>query len=438
MNQATDPYTPAVRLLVIAFFFPPAGGGGVQRTLKFCKFLPELGVDVHVLAPSDSKWLARDEPLLDAVPATAHVHRTPFLGPRASLLGERLEGVKGWRRAAITARHAYTRLLVPDKAAPWSATAVPAAVRIVRRDRIDVIMTTSPPHSAHLIGAAVAAATGRPWVADFRDSWLANPHRRYENPGVRAKRGVERRMAATVVRRADALVAVTDAIAAELEQLGPASGPPVVIENGVDFDDFDQLEYTPGERFTLVHAGSFFGHRTPRPLLTAVHDLLGRRPDLAGRLRVRFVGDMRETDRVWARTLGIDDAWQETGFLPYKRSVAEQRGADALALLIPHAGGRGDSVLSGKVFEYLAARRPILAAVPPKGIAAELIERLGAGHIVDPEDVPGMAAALEQLVDGWAGAGLPDQVLPEAERVGLSRRTRAAELASVLVRVAAA
>ena len=149
-----------------------------------------------------------------------------------------------------------------------------------------------------------------------------------------------------------------------------------------------------------------------------MHDLLGRRPDLAGRLLVRFVGDMRETDRVWARTLGIDDAWQETGFLPYQRSVAEQRGADALALLIPHAGGRGDSVLSGKVFEYLAARRPILAAVPPDGIAAELIQRLGAGEIVDPEDVPGMAAALEQLVDGWAGAGLPDLALPEAERSG--------------------
>jgi glycosyltransferase involved in cell wall biosynthesis len=428
-----------VRLLVIAFFFPPAGGGGVQRTLKFCKFLPEQGVDVHVLAPSDSKWLNTDRPLLDAVPAATRVHRAPFLGPRASLLGERLEGVHGWRRAAVTARHAYTRLLIPDKAAPWSATAVPAAVRIVRRERIDVILTTSPPHSAHLIGAAVAAATGRPWVADFRDSWLANPHRRYENPGVRAKRGVERRMATTVARRADALVAVTDAIAAELEQLGPRSGTPTVIANGVDFDDFDRLDYARHDRFTLVHAGSFFGHRTPRPLLTAVHDLLGRRPDLAGRIQVRFVGDLRESDRVWARTLDIADAWQETGFLPYQRSVAEQRGADALALLIPHAGGRGDSVLSGKVFEYLAARRPILAAVPPDGIAADLIRRMGAGTIVDPEDVAGMAAELERLVDAWATeSGLPDLELPPSERAALSRRTRAAELASVLVRVAAA
>jgi glycosyltransferase involved in cell wall biosynthesis len=437
LSQATDPYTPAVRLLVIAFFFPPAGGGGVQRTLKFCKFLPELGVDVHVLAPSDPKWLATDQPLVDAIPAATHVHRAPFLGPRASRPGERVAGVPGWRRAADAARRASTRLLIPDKAAPWSATAVPAAIRIVRRDRIDAIMTTSPPHSAHLIGAAVAAATGKPWVADFRDSWLANPHRRYEGP-VRAKRSLERRMAITVVRRADALVAVTDAIAGELEQLGPRCGRPQVIANGVDFEDFDALGHTPNERFTLVHAGSFFGHRTPRPLLTAVHDLLGRRPDLAGRIRVRFVGDLRETDRVWARTLDIADAWQETGFLPYQRSVAEQRGADALALLIPHAGGRGDSVLSGKVFEYLAARRPVLAAVPPNGIAADLIRRLGAGRIVDPEDVPGMAAELERLVDAWADGGLPDLELPPGERSALSRRARAAELAALLTRMAAA
>jgi glycosyltransferase involved in cell wall biosynthesis len=428
-----------MRLLVIAFFFPPAGGGGVQRTLKLCKFLPELGVDVHVLAPSDSKWLARDAPLLDAVPASTTVHRAPFVGPRASLLAERLEGAHGWRRAAVQARHAYQRLLIPDKAAPWFATAVPAAVRIVHRERIDALLTTSPPHSSHLIGTAVAAATRRPWVADFRDSWLANPHRRYEHPGVRAKRVVERRMATLVARRATALVAVTPGIASELRSLDELAGRRIeVIGQGADFDDFAGLRYAPGQRFTLVHAGFFFGQRTPRPILTALHDLLRRRPELAGRVRIRFVGDLRSSDREWARTLGIDDAWEETGFLPYHEALAAQRAADALLLLIPHAGGRGDTVISGKVFEYLAAGRPLLAAVPPGGIAAELIERLGVGRIVDPDDVPGLAAALEALVDGWIGPGLADVELPAEERERLSRRARAVELAGLLERVVAA
>ncbi len=428
-----------MRLLVIAFYFPPAGGGGVQRTLKLCKFLPELGVEVHVLAPSDSKWLARDPQLLRDVPPTTVVHRAPFLGPRASLLDERLRGVRGWRRAAVHARFAYQRLLIPDKAAPWAATAVPAAVGIVRRYRIDAVLTTSPPNSTHLIGAAVATATRRPWVADFRDSWLAHPHRRYEQRSVRAKRVIERRLAALVARRASALVAVTPGIAGELRGLDELADRRIeVIGNGADFDDFDELRYAPGERFTLVHAGFFFGQRTPRPVLTALHDLLRRRPELRGRVRIRFVGDLRSSDREWARTLGIDDAWEETGFLPYHEALAAQRAADALLLLIPYAGGRGDTVISGKVFEYLAAGRPLLAAVPPRGIAAELITRLSAGQVVDPDDVSGLAAALEALVDRWQGPGLADVELPAAERERLSRRTRAAELARVLEGVVAA
>src|SRR5207302_6353708 len=112
-------------------------------------------------------------------------------------------------------------------------------------------------------------------------------------------------------------------------------------------------------------SGAFLGQRSPRPLLDALRRLLERRGELRGRVLVRFVGDLRPSDRGWAGTLGIDDAWEETGFLPHRDSIAAQRAADVLVLLIPHNKGRGDQVLSGKVFEYLAARRPILAAVPP-------------------------------------------------------------------------
>ena len=111
--------------------------------------------------------------------------------------------------------YAYQRALIPDKTLPWAATAVPAGIRIVRDRKIDVILTTSPPNSTHLIGEAIAAATRTPWVADFRDPWLSHPHRHYERAGVRAKRAVERHMARSVVRRAAAVTTVTEAIADE-------------------------------------------------------------------------------------------------------------------------------------------------------------------------------------------------------------------------------
>src|SRR5262249_12347148 len=160
----------------------------------------------------------------------------------------------------------------------------------------------------------------------------------------------------------------TSAIAAELAGIRPdAAAKTTVIENGADFDDYAGLTHLPGDRFTIVHAGAFFGQRTPRPFLEALAALLARRPDLQGRIVARFVGDLRGADRSWAPGLGIDDAWQEDGFLPHAESIRAQREADALLLLIPRANGRGDAVLSGKVFEYIGARRPILAAVPPGG-----------------------------------------------------------------------
>jgi glycosyltransferase involved in cell wall biosynthesis len=314
---------------------------------------------------------------------------------------------------------------------------VPAAIEIVRRRRIDVIMTTSPPPSVHLIGAAVAAAKGVPWVADLRDPWLNHPHRRYESRGVRAKRVVERRMARLVTRRADALVAVTDTIAAELRGLDPtAAGKAHVIGHGIDVTDFEGLAHIPAQRFTIVHTGTFFGQRTPRPFLTGVRDLLGRRPDLRGQVLVRFIGDLRASDRTWARDLGIDEAWEETGFIPFRRALAAQRSADALLLLIPHANGRGDSVLSGKVFEYLAARRPVLAAVPPGGAAAALVRSAGAGEVVDSDDTAAQSHALEAMIDRHRNGGLADIDMPPGLAEGMSRRARAEELAKVLHGVA--
>jgi glycosyltransferase involved in cell wall biosynthesis len=428
---------PVMRVLIVAFYFPPAGGGGVQRTLKFCKFLPEHGVDVHVLTPHDPKWFARDEHLLEAIPATTTVHRCRFLGPRSTSRADALAGRSGLGRLGTEARFVYQRALIPDKATPWLATAVPAGIGVVRRHDIDVIMSTSPPASTHLVAEAIATATRRPFLADFRDSWLDNPHRDYDKAGVRAKRAVASRMAASVGRRAAALTAATGSIAQEIGHLHPdAAHKTTVIENGADFDDFAQLSYRPGDRFTIVHAGSFFGQRSPRPFLQALAGMLDRRADLKGLVLARFIGELRGDDRAFAHGLGIDGAWREEGFLPYSESIRAQRAADALLLLIPHAGGRGDTVLSGKVFEYVAACRPMLAAVPPSGAAANLIRSVGAGSVVDSDDVGAISAALERMVDGWQNGGLADVEQPDEVRDRLSRAGRAGELAAVLRRVA--
>ena len=416
-----------MKVLIVSMYFPPAGGGGVQRPLKFATHLPELGIETHVLAPDDPKWIHRDDELQS--PTLAWVHRARYFGPKGHKPAEELHGTTGLVRASRQLQLAGRRLLVPDENVSWNLTAIPAAIRIVRNEGIDVVLTTSPPGSVHLIGAAVQKATGVKWVADLRDSLVAHPHRSSERLLVRAKEQGLHAVAKLVTSRADAIVAVSEAIAAEMRSRKP-KGTVSVIANGSDFDEFAGLEHHPSDRFRVTHAGSFFGKRDPRPFLTALKQ--SGLDDVV----VRFLGDFRSTDREWAEAQELGDRFELIPYAPRRRALELQRDSEALLLLIPDAGGRGRGVLSGKVFEYLAAERPIIAAVPPDGAAAELIRNAGAGVVVAPDDVAGMANALRELHEQWKNGGLADTDLSDEWRGKVSRRARVEELAALLERLA--
>jgi len=403
-------------------YFPPAGGGGVQRPLKLAQYLPALGIETHVLAPDDPKWVHRDAEL--RVPTQAWIHRVRYVGPRARKPAEELARADGFERALVQAQVTARRLLVPDASVTWNLTAIPAAIRIARREGIDAVITTSPPGSIHFVGAAVQKATGARWLADLRDPLVANQHRRADTMATRARQAANEQLARLVVRRADAVSCVSEAIADEVRGLNPG-GVVRTIANGCDFDDFAGLEYRPAERFRITHTGSFFGKRDPRPFLQAFHD--------SGLDAVaRFVGDFRSSDREWAESLRLGDRLQLVDYAPRADSLRLQRDSEALLLLVPDADGRGRGVLSGKVFEYLAAGRPILAVVPPDGAAADLIRDTGSGVVVAPDDVDGIREALVELHGRFVNGGIPSVELAKRDEERLSRRARVEEMAGLL------
>ena len=408
-----------MRVLLVSLYWPPAGGPGVQRPLKLAGHLSELGVEVHVLAPDDPKWLHRDESLVE--PTGITVHRARNVGPRSRRPGEELHGLRGLARGRAQAGLAFRRTLVPDAAVLWNLTAIPTARRIIRDHAIDVVLTTSPPGSVHLVGAAATRGSRPAWVADLRDSIARHSQRRRDVRG-------ERRLARTVAKRAHAVVCASEAIAEEMRAYGAAASLRV-IGNGADFEEFEGLEYTPSSRFRITHTGSFFGARDPRPFLAAL-------AQIEGDVVARFVGDFRRRDREHAESLGVGGRLELLPYLPRHEALALQRDSEALLLLIPHAGGRGRGVLSGKVFEYLAAERPILALVPPVGEAAKLIESTGMGRVVDPEDVDGTVSALRELLERHATDGTKATLLSSELRTSLARRTRATEFLEVLEMVA--
>jgi glycosyltransferase involved in cell wall biosynthesis len=411
-----------VKVLLVTMYFPPAGGGGVQRSLKLAQYLPALGIETHVLAPDDPKWVHRDPEL--RVPTQAWIHRARYVGPRARKPAEELRAAEGLERALVRAQVTARRLLLPDASVTWNLTAIPAAIRIARREGIDAVITTSPPGSVHLVGAAVQRTSGARWIADLRDPLVANQHRRDDTAAARARQAANEQVARLVARRADAVTCVSEAIAVEMRGLD-ARGPVRVVSNGCDFDDFVGLEYHAGSRFRITHTGSFFGKRDPRPFLQAFHDA-----DLDA--VARFVGDFRSSDREWAGSLGLGDRLELVDYLPRAESLRLQRDSEALLLLVPDAGGRGKGVLSGKVYEYIAAGRPILAVVPTDGAAAELVRETGSGVVVAPDDVEGIADALVELHARFTNGGLPSVELAKRDEARLSRRARVEEMAALV------
>ena len=416
-----------MKVLLVTMYFPPAGGGGVQRPLKIATHLPALGIETHVLAPDDPKWLHRDDELVP--PTQAFVHRARYLGPKARLPSVELHGLEGGEKLLAQAKLAYRRALLPDASVTWMPTAVPAAIRIVRNEGIDAVITTSPPYSMNLIGASVKRLTGIPWVADLRDAVLGNADRRFDKTSVRAKEKTLESVVKLIARSADGVVAVSDPIADEVRRFDP-SGEVRVIPNGCDFDDFAGLEYQAGERFRITHTGSFFGQRNPRAFLSALAST-GLEDAVA-----RFVGDFRSADREWVETLGLGDRLELLPYVPHRRALELQRDSEANLLLLPEAAGRGRVVPSGKIFEYLAAERPILAAVPPDGAAAELVRETGAGIVVAPDDERGLREALLGLHARWRAGRLSNGYLTDELRRRLSRKTRVEELAKLLEEVA--
>jgi glycosyltransferase involved in cell wall biosynthesis len=349
-----------------------------------------------------------------------------YVGPRAGRASERLAETQGLARVGTQAALLGRRLLVPDENLPWSTLATPVAIRIARREGIDVVITTSPPPSLHLLGAAVKKASGAAWVADLRDPLTSNPHRRGQESRLAAMKektvgGIGR----LVASQADAVIAASEAIAAEARELKP-KGKVVTIANGSDFDDFTGLEHHASDKLRITHAGNFHGNRDPKPFFRALAE--SGLEDIV----VRFAGDVRAADREYAEALGLGDRIELLGYVSRRRSLELQRDSEALLLLIPDSGGRGKGVLTGKIFEYLAAERPILAVVPPDGAAAELLRETGAGTVVACDDVDAIRAALVDLHRRWRDGALDGTPLSPEWRERLSRAKRVEELAEVL------
>jgi glycosyltransferase involved in cell wall biosynthesis len=399
------------RVLVLAYFFPPLGGAGVQRTLKFVKYLAEFGWDATVVTTRSRLYPARDPSLLEEVPKTARVIRTAAL-PLAHWISLVLYRLR--------LRRLFTWVTWPDGGLGWFPFALWAGLRAVRRDRPDVIFSSSPPQSGHLAALAVHRLTGIPWVADFRDEWAADEHRA-DQPRTLACLAARAERAFTKHAR-DSVVAADYFDIAGLPNKDPRR---VEIPNGVDDADLTTNSHPPADRFVLAYVGTIYGIRDPSPVFWALAGLIDQGEVDSGSFEVRLVGSL------WLE--GFDPPAglevHSTGYVGHARALEEMSTATALLLYVPSAS----LAPSGKLFEYLASGRPILCLAHPDNLASRLVEAWGAGVVADPHDESEIERAILTLWTRWQKNRLPDQDDVRRRTIAqYSRRASAERLAALL------
>ena len=382
------------RLLIITYYWPPTGGSGVQRWVKFSKYLPEHGWQPVIYTPENPERLAVDESLLADIPACAEVIKTPILEPYA--LYRKLTGggkgevnpvnaqQKNWKqRLSLWIRG---NCFIPDPRVAWVRPSVRFLKKYLREHPVNAVVTTGPPQSVHLIGLGLKKALGLHWIADFRDPWTEMFY--YKHLGLTAASDRRHhRLEQAVLDAADSVVSVSPPVAADFQ--AKTRTPVVLITNGFDEDDFAEAGVPSssfagltGESLRLVHTGLFAADGNPLNLWDALAQRCAADPDFRARLQIRLAGkvDAAITDAI--RERGLGENLVELGYLPHEQTVREQRAADILLLPLRQEPEYA-KVLPGKIFEYLAAGRPVLGIGQEDGAAAAILRDAGAGQMFD-------------------------------------------------------
>ena len=347
------------RALIVSFYWPPSGGGGVQRWLKFAKLLPGHGWQPIVVTPSNPDVPVYDPTLLDDVTDDIEVWSFPIWEPSRVLRRLGIGGASsrlGADGAAPTSlvgkivRWVRGNMFVPDARVGWVRPTTRQLLQRLKTEPVDVVVTTGPPHSMHLIGLALKRATGLPWVADFRDPWSTMDY--LEDFGLSARsRATLQRMEREVVAEADCVLVTSPGA---LKELGADPRKGHVLPNGWDRDDFPDRPQPkhPNPKPVLGHFGALYGARDPKDLWPALAQ--------SGWV-FRAGGQMSDALRAQASDAGVDMEWM--GDLGHQDAIQTMLQCDAL--LVAHNDSRSArSSTPGKIFECLATGLPLIVVGP--------------------------------------------------------------------------
>lgn len=377
------------KALIITYYWPPSGGSGVQRWLKFTKYLRDFNWEPVIYTPENPEIPVEDSSLLNDIPEGITVLKKSIWEPYSfykKFLGQKgedkiqtgflTEKKKPKRKEKISV-WIRGNLFIPDARKFWTGPSVKYLTTYLKKNPVDIIISTGPPHSMHLIALGLKKKLNIPWLADFRDPWT-NIDFYKDLKLTRWADKKHKKQEQLVIKNADSLIVVGATLKKEYLDMGAKNVS--VITNGYDQDDFMNDDVCLDKKFSIMHAGTITYSRNPQNFWLVLSELVNEHQDFAEDLEIKLIGKIDLSVNENIARLDLEKFVIKTNYLSHKEVIREQKRSHVLFLPINNTQN-AKGIITGKLFEYLAAERPVLAIGPADGDAAEIINDTKAGLI---------------------------------------------------------
>lgn len=399
------------KVLIVTYYFPPAGGPGVQRWLKFVKYLPDYQIQPVVYVPENPSYPILDEGLESDISAQAIIIKRPIFEPYglASIFSK--NKTKKISAGIIPNERKMTSVdkfllwirgnfFIPDARVFWVKPSVAYLKKYIQENQIDTVITSGPPHSLHLIGMKLKAQLPIRWLADFRDPWTTIGYHdklRLSDYAENEHKNLERQ----VLHTADSIIVTSKSTKLEFQK--KTNQPITVITNGYDSENVGKQ--TLDTKFSLAHIGSFLSERNPVILWQALSDLVKEIPGFANHLELKLIGTISKEIHETIHSYNLSGYVNDLGYVSHQEALVQQRKSQVL-LLIEINSRNTISIIPGKLFEYMVSGRPIVAIGPRSSDFAEIIQSTNTGNFFDYSDKEGLKETILALYESYLAGGL--------------------------------
>lgn len=417
-----------MKVLIITYYWPPAGGSGVQRWLKFVKYLPEFGIEPVVYCPENANYEAVDESLVNEIPDTIEIIKHKIVEPNSILKKKNVATASVKKNPSFfqkALQYIRGNYFIPDARKFWINPSVNYLNTYLKSNPVDVIISTGPPHSIHLIAMKLKQQHNIKWLADFRDPMSNLFYNDSLMLSAKAKRKLQQ-IEENIIQTADEVITVSESIQKEFQLLRKNVH---VISNGYDDEVMiDKTLINLDKKFSITHIGLLPFQSNPKLLWKVLADLCKENLDFAEDLELKLVGNVSNDVSIEIENQGLGEQLQLSSYIPHQEAIQLQKESQVLLLCIPNVKG-SEGIITGKLFEYITADRPILMMGPKKGDAAKIIEETKTGFVCDFEDYSNLKSVILNLYSAYKSGTLE----VEAENKAAYHRKRLTQgLATIL------